>query len=277
MTEIDSPSIDDFQVASEWLAHSLHSISSVARNLPIKAAFSILAVLTRDHVLFFNAIRPTLEKMKDFSQVAINWADGNGLSGLSSDTERPEPVRFVTSSPRTGILWRRPNGRTTFPPQSWESAHEAALHIVQMILKFCPAEENTSDETRQRGFQIASDEIHRMGLALTSTQVTELQSLIRCERTEYVLFLKKSLDHDGSLETSSVIVAPRGKPGRRPDPEKQKHADLVNDLRRVQPPTTWKECADIVNKKFGLEGSAIYTYKTIRDLHRLKFGDKKRD
>lgn len=73
---------------------------------------------------------------------------------------------------------------------------------------------------------------------------------------------------------SDSEVAPRGTPGRKPDPDKQLHAEFANDLRTATPQPTWKECATRVNDKFNLTNGDGYDNRSIRELHRLKFGDK---
>lgn len=72
----------------------------------------------------------------------------------------------------------------------------------------------------------------------------------------------------------SAISAPRGTPGRRADPEKKDHAEFANSLRNAPRPWEWKEIAKAVNDEFSLEDDKKYDAESIRNLHRLKFGDK---
>ena len=73
--------------------------------------------------------------------------------------------------------------------------------------------------------------------------------------------------------------APKGTPGRIPDPEKTKHASRANALRGTTPPTTWKVIAQLVNKEFSLAGDNAYAdplkgKRHIRSVHREHHGDK---
>ena len=86
------------------------------------------------------------------------------------------------------------------------------------------------------------------------------------------------VDREKLRESPAVerLAAPRGIPGRKSCPEKQKHADRANELRSMLPATEWKECSSIVNAEFNLSGSSKYNKDSIRDIWRLKYGDKKK-
>jgi len=76
------------------------------------------------------------------------------------------------------------------------------------------------------------------------------------------------------------VAAPKGKPGRKPDELKTRHALKANEFKCETPQPTWGEVAHRVNKEFLLDGPDRYDdYKKdpenpIRELWRLRHGDK---
>ena len=70
------------------------------------------------------------------------------------------------------------------------------------------------------------------------------------------------------------VGAPKGSPGRKPDNEKTAHAEMANRLKSKKTPPSWKECACIINTKFGLSEENSYNSESIRTLYRIRFGDK---
>ena len=87
--------------------------------------------------------------------------------------------------------------------------------------------------------------------------------------------LESAMSAERPIKHKAIVAkAPNGTPGRKPNEQKQKHALHANELRSQTPPKTWKECASAVNSDFNLDESNSYIAETIRDLHRLKCGDK---
>ena len=88
---------------------------------------------------------------------------------------------------------------------------------------------------------------------------------------------RRKVDAAINGDSSPVKIAPKGTPGRKADPQKDRHAMRSNELRASTPQTSWKDCATVINSEFELTDDRAYTFKSIRELHRLKCGDKKRD
>ncbi len=100
------------------------------------------------------------------------------------------------------------------------------------------------------------------------------RQLAEAEARERQLKLLESLSHNGGKKAPKMPRAANGKPGRRPDPAHEKHADHANKLKTAG--NTWKEIAEGVNEKFKLAGGDAYDDKSIRSQHRYFYPPPKK-
>ncbi len=153
-----------FKAASERLELAPNAVAAIAGECPIKMAFAVLQALQWDEKRRGGTVDDVLDKLTALSDGPIKWKHGRGLSGL---------VRYSD---------------TTFP-HVWSSAHEAALEVSRLALRFFfwPLELGDSKELpkdKEPLFHELLAENRRKALAMTLEEIADWQERIRRERAK---------------------------------------------------------------------------------------------
>jgi hypothetical protein len=156
-----------FRAASERLRLTVNTVAMIADGSHIGSpsdAFALLSSLHNDEERCHTVICPLLTKLAAISDwPPVQWSHGRGLSGLV-----------------------RPCAKGAAFPHVWSSAHEAALDILRLSVRyfFWPLDGITDPDEQRSVFKRLLSKRRRKALAMTIEEVAELQNRIRREQAK---------------------------------------------------------------------------------------------